>query len=216
SRSSRGESDAGGTTRSPARRRICARRAATASSTRSPSCPCCSRPLPSAFTAMIFSSNTRSLIHWYEPSTTGEQCRHAARTFVCRWAGFVLNCCVRSTPLGCDIDVGQRSSAATKGIAMGEEQAPQAFKLSDRQHRIMSFIRMGRYEQGYTPTMREIGEAVGRSSPSSVKYQLKVHEEKGLLRRDPISTRAIEIIGEEYATTTMRGVVVPTQDGAAS
>ena len=99
---------------------------------------------------------------------------------------------------------------------MGEEQAPQAFKLSDRQHRIMSFIRMSLSERGYPPTMREIGEAVGLSSPSSVKYQLQVLEEKGLLRRDPISTRAIEIIGEEYAPTSLRGVVVPTQDGAAS
>ena len=61
---------------------------------------------------------------------------------------------------------------------MGEEQAPQAFKLSDRQHRIMSFIRMSLSERGYPPTMREIGEAVGLSSPSSVKYQLQVLEEK--------------------------------------
>src|SRR5699024_8215433 len=143
-------------------------------------------------------------------------CRHAAPTRVRRWPGFGLNSCGRRTPLERDTDLRQRSSAPTKRSAMGEEQAAQAFKLSDRQRRIMSFIRMSLSERGYPPTMREIGEAVGLSSPSSVKYQLQVLEEKGLLRRDPISTRAIEIIGEEYAPTSLRGVVVPTQDGAAS
>lgn len=98
---------------------------------------------------------------------------------------------------------------------MSENQA-RAVKLSDRQHNIMSFIRTSLSERGYPPTMREIGDAVGLSSPSSVKYQLQVLEEKGLLRRDPISTRAIEIIDEDYAPTSLRGVIVSTQDGAES
>lgn len=99
---------------------------------------------------------------------------------------------------------------------MTEKKGAHAVKLSDRQHRIMSFIRTSLSERGYPPTMREIGDAVGLASPSSVKYQLQVLEEKGLLRRDPISTRAIEIIDDDYAPTSLRGIVVSTQDGAAS
>lgn len=90
----------------------------------------------------------------------------------------------------------------------------QAVKLSERQRHIMDFIRQSLSERGYPPTMREIGEAVGLSSPSSVKYQLQVLEEKGLLRRDPISTRAIEIVDDDYAPTSMQGLVVSTRDGA--
>lgn len=98
---------------------------------------------------------------------------------------------------------------------MSENKA-QAVKLSERQQRIMDFIRSSLSERGYPPTMREIGEAVGLSSPSSVKYQLQVLEDKGFLRRDPVSTRAIEIIDEDYAPTSMQGLVVSTRDGAES
>lgn len=91
-----------------------------------------------------------------------------------------------------------------------QEQAP---KLTDRQWRIMNCIRNSLTERGYPPTMREIGDAVGLASPSSVKYQLQVLEEKGVLRRDPVSTRAIEIIHEDFAPTGLRGIVVATQDG---
>ncbi len=99
---------------------------------------------------------------------------------------------------------------------MSEKSGAHSVRLSDRQSRIMGFIRASLSERGYPPTMREIGEAVGLSSPSSVKYQLQALEEKGLLRRDPISTRAIEIIDEDYAPTSLQGLVVSTQDGATS
>jgi|SRR5690625_4874795 len=98
---------------------------------------------------------------------------------------------------------------------MSENKA-QAVKLSERQQHIMDFIRSSLSERGYPPTMREIGEAVGLSSPSSVKYQLQALEDKGFLRRDPVSTRAIEIIDEDYAPTSMQGLVVSTRDGAES
>lgn len=99
---------------------------------------------------------------------------------------------------------------------MNDSSGAQMVKLSDRQNQIMGFIRASLGERGYPPTMREIGEAVGLSSPSSVKYQLQVLEEKGLLRRDPVSTRAIEIIDEDFAPTSLKGMVVSTQDGAAT
>lgn len=69
--------------------------------------------------------------------------------------------------------------------------------LTERQQRIMEAIRSSLASRGYPPTMREIGDAVGLASPSSVKYQLQVLEEKGYLRRDPISTRAIEIVAPD-------------------
>jgi repressor LexA len=70
-------------------------------------------------------------------------------------------------------------------------------RLTERQQRIMEAIRSSLATRGYPPTMREIGDAVGLASPSSVKYQLQVLEDKGFLRRDPISTRAIEIVAPD-------------------
>ncbi|WP_420113954.1 transcriptional repressor LexA [Pseudactinotalea sp.] len=70
-------------------------------------------------------------------------------------------------------------------------------RLTERQQRIMEAIRSSLATRGYPPTMREIGDAVGLASPSSVKYQLQTLEEKGFLRRDPISTRAIEIVAPD-------------------
>jgi repressor LexA len=48
--------------------------------------------------------------------------------------------------------------------------------------------------RGYPPSLREIGEAVGLTSPSSVAHQLKMLERKGFLRRDPHRPRAIEVV----------------------
>ncbi|MDA0217452.1 MAG: transcriptional repressor LexA [Actinobacteria bacterium] len=65
--------------------------------------------------------------------------------------------------------------------------------LTDRQRLILEVIRLSVEERGYPPTMREIGEAAGLSSPSSVKYQLGELESKGFIRRDPSRGRAVEI-----------------------
>lgn len=81
--------------------------------------------------------------------------------------------------------------AARPGDEAGAEQRP---GLTDRQRLIMDSIRTSIESKGYPPTMREIGAAVGLASPSSVKYQLRVLEDKGYLRRDPVSTRAIEVL----------------------
>lgn len=68
-----------------------------------------------------------------------------------------------------------------------------AADLSPRQRRIMEFLRNWGDEHGYPPSVREIGEAVGLVSPSSVAYQLKVLERKGYLRRDPNRPRAVDV-----------------------
>lgn len=80
-----------------------------------------------------------------------------------------------------------------------DEAAQPGDPLTARQQRIMDSIRANIEAKGYPPTMREIGAAVGLASPSSVKYQLRILEEKGYLRRDPVSTRAIEVIDQSSA-----------------
>lgn len=66
--------------------------------------------------------------------------------------------------------------------------------LTPRQLKIIEVIQSALDSQGYPPSMREIGIAAGLSSPSSVKYQLEVLEEKGWIRRDPTRGRALEIL----------------------
>ncbi|MFD0596337.1 transcriptional repressor LexA [Catellatospora coxensis] len=69
----------------------------------------------------------------------------------------------------------------------------QSADLSSRQKRILAVIREWVEQHGYPPTVREIGEAVGLVSPSSVAYQLKELERKGFLRRDPSRPRAVDV-----------------------
>lgn len=65
--------------------------------------------------------------------------------------------------------------------------------LSNRQKDILDFILSAVEEHGYPPSVREIGEAVGLNSPSTVHAHLRALEEKGYLRRDPTKPRAIEV-----------------------
>ena len=66
--------------------------------------------------------------------------------------------------------------------------------LTPRQTKILMAIKKAMETNGYPPSMREIGEAAGLSSPSSVKYQLEALEEKGWIRRDPSRGRALEVL----------------------
>jgi repressor LexA len=66
-------------------------------------------------------------------------------------------------------------------------------ELTGRQRLILEFIREWVERHGYPPSVREIGEAVGLVSPSSVAYQLKELEKKGYLRRDPNRPRAVDV-----------------------
>ncbi|HEX2774405.1 MAG TPA: transcriptional repressor LexA [Micromonosporaceae bacterium] len=70
---------------------------------------------------------------------------------------------------------------------------PSGTDLSARQRKILAFIRDWVERPGYPPSVREIGEAVGLVSPSSVAYQLKELERKGFLRRDPNRPRAVDV-----------------------
>ncbi len=66
-------------------------------------------------------------------------------------------------------------------------------ELTARQQRILEVIRHAVERRGYPPSVREIGEAVGLKSPSSVHSQLATLERGGYLRRDPSRPRAIEV-----------------------
>ncbi len=69
--------------------------------------------------------------------------------------------------------------------------------LTARQTEIYEFVTRYVDGHGYPPTVREIGEAVGLASPSTVHAHLANLERAGLLRRDPTKPRALELIGRE-------------------
>jgi repressor LexA len=70
-------------------------------------------------------------------------------------------------------------------------------ELTARQREIWSFVLDYSDRHGYPPTVREIGEAVGLASPSTVHAHLANLERAGLLRRDPTKPRALELVGRE-------------------
>src|SRR5437764_2324170 len=78
-----------------------------------------------------------------------------------------------------------------KGILMAEA------KLTQRQREIFDFIRRHTTDKGYPPTVRDIGQAVGLTSSSTVHAHLANLERAGVLRRDPTKPRAIEVLAEK-------------------
>ena len=65
--------------------------------------------------------------------------------------------------------------------------------LTERQRQILHVIENSMQERGYPPSVREIGEAVGLNSPSTVHNHLATLQKMGFLRRDPTKPRAIEV-----------------------
>jgi repressor LexA len=78
---------------------------------------------------------------------------------------------------------------ATSNTATGPGSKP----LTARQQAILDCIAQRVEERGYPPSVREIGEAVGLGSPSTVHAHLETLERLGYLRRDPTKPRAIEV-----------------------
>jgi repressor LexA len=93
--------------------------------------------------------------------------------------------------------------------------------LTQRQRRVLEVIRDSIERRGYPPSVREIGEAVGLSSASSVAHQLSVLQRKGWLRRDPNRPRALdvrlpgEVPGDSPAATAARSAEALAGSGAA-
>jgi len=100
------------------------------------------------------------------------------------------------TPDGTDRASGTRSGADTS--------------LTERQRTILEVIRASVTTRGYPPSIREIGDAVGLTSTSSVAHQLRTLEKKGFLRRDPNRPRAVDVRGTDdqlgnHVTTDVAG-----------
>ena len=78
--------------------------------------------------------------------------------------------------------------------------------LSERQQQVLDYIRKTVAERGYPPSVREIGEAVGLSSPSTVHSHLSALVKAGAIKRDPTKPRAIMIVED------VRAVAEPVTD----
>ncbi len=81
-------------------------------------------------------------------------------------------------------------------------------KISERRRKILEFIKDEVDAKGYPPSVREIGEAVGLKSSSTVHGHLLKLEELGHIRRDPSKPRAIEVL-DDLNTPTLRTFGVP-------
>ncbi|WP_330256810.1 transcriptional repressor LexA [Nocardia sp. NBC_00565] len=89
-------------------------------------------------------------------------------------------------------DTGDESGVGTDPSGTGAE-------LTVRQRKVLEVIRTSVSERGYPPSIREIGDAVGLTSTSSVAHQLRSLERKGYLRRDPNRPRAVDVRGLDEA-----------------
>ena len=83
--------------------------------------------------------------------------------------------------------------AGTASVRTVPDRGESGDGLTQRQRRVLEVIRDSIERRGYPPSVREIGEAVGLSSASSVAHQLSVLQKKGWLRRDPNRPRALDV-----------------------
>ncbi len=88
--------------------------------------------------------------------------------------------------------------------------------LTERQRTILEVIRASVTERGYPPSIREIGDAVGLTSTSSVAHQLRTLERKGYLRRDPNRPRAVDVRGADDNVTPHNVTPIVATDVAGS
>jgi repressor LexA len=84
--------------------------------------------------------------------------------------------------------------------------------LTERQRTILEVIRASVTSRGYPPSIREIGDAVGLTSTSSVAHQLRTLERKGYLRRDPNRPRAVDVRGSDEGVTPIVATDVAGSD----
>ncbi len=83
-------------------------------------------------------------------------------------------------------------------------------KVSKRQQEILDYIKEEVRKKGYPPSVREIGEAVGLASSSTVHGHLSRLEKKGFIRRDPTKPRAIEVLDlNEYEPVSPNTTYAP-------
>ncbi len=81
-------------------------------------------------------------------------------------------------------------------------------ELTDRQARILDYIRQVTRVRNYPPSVREIGEAVGLSSSSTVHNHLNQLERRGLIRRDPSKSRTVQLV-KDVESERLRRQAIP-------
>ena len=101
---------------------------------------------------------------------------------------------VESPPTGGRGD-GERADGTT--VSAFPDPPTDPANLTPRQRKVLEVIRDWVERFGYPPSVREIGDAVGLTSTSSVHHQLRTLERKGYLRRDPHRTRAVDVRGPD-------------------
>ena len=105
-----------------------------------------------------------------------------------------------------------KAKRAAHKAAPETTKVPLALRLTDRQCRVLEVIQDSIDRRGYPPSMREIGEAVGLQSTSSVRHQLVVLENKGFIRRDPNRPRAYIVRGPSDPTQAWRARMAQAQN----
>ncbi len=90
---------------------------------------------------------------------------------------------------------GDNGPLGLQGDGSSAEQSGSGADLTVRQRKVLEVIRTSVHDRGYPPSIREIGDAVGLTSTSSVAHQLRALERKGYLRRDPNRPRAVDVRG---------------------
>ncbi len=81
--------------------------------------------------------------------------------------------------------------------------------LTRRQQEILTFVHRHSDAHGYPPSVREIGQALGLTSSSTVHSHLSALEKKGYVKRDPSKPRALEILRDEHDIPTRKVVSLP-------
>ena len=83
-------------------------------------------------------------------------------------------------------------------------------KVTKRQQAVLDCIEACIQEKGYGPTVREICQSLGLSSPSTVHVHLKALEEKGLINRDPLKSRSITLTHPHDEASVIENVIAPS------
>jgi repressor LexA len=90
-------------------------------------------------------------------------------------------------------------------------------QLTDRQNKILDYIRYVTRVRSYPPSVREIGEAVGLSSSSTVHNHLNQLERRGLIRRDPSKSRTVQLVQDADVDKQRRNAIsVPVVGNVAA
>jgi repressor LexA len=103
--------------------------------------------------------------------------------------------------------------ARTTQVSTFPDPPDEPVRLTPRQRKVLEVIRDWVDRFGYPPSVREIGDAVGLTSTSSVHHQLRTLERKGYLRRDPNRTRAVDVRAPEDVATEVSVPVGGQGDG---